>query len=115
MSYEEILVLGWNLNLVMFLLNLFLAFKTMSAKSKEDIVQENAALSNLKEEFDIYYPYRKYETLATYLIPFTAFFRMSYRIIEMISFFNKNRGTTMFDYMIYKYESDIKTAKDRLR
>lgn len=115
MSYEEIFIIGWNLNLVMFLLNLFLAFKTMSSKSKDDIVKENAILSNLKDEFDKYYPYRKYETIATYLIPFTAFFRMSYRVMEMVSFFNKNSGTTMFDYMIYKYQSDINTAKNKLK
>lgn len=114
MSYEEILILGWNLNVIMFLLNLFFAFRTMSTKTREQMEEENRVLSSLKEEFDKYYPNRKYETILTYLIPFTAFFRMSFRLIEMSSFFSRNKGTTMVDYMIYKYEKDIKIAKNRL-
>ena len=115
MSYEEIFILGWNLNLMMFLTNFFLAIRTMTSKSKEQLVEENQVLTKLKEEFDQYYPYRKYETIATYLIPFTAFFRMGYRFLEMISFFNKNRGSGMVDYMIYKYQNDIELAKNRLK
>lgn len=115
MSYEEILILGWNLNILMFVLNFLLALKTMTSKPREQLHVENKVLTNLKNEFDKYYPYRKYETLITYFIPFTAFFRMSYRLFEMYSFFNKNRGTTMFDYMIYKYQSDIELAKNRLK
>lgn len=115
MGYDEIFIIGWNLNLAMLFLNLFLAIRTMSSKSKEELVDENQVLSDLKEEFDRYYPYRKYETMATYAIPFTAFFRMSYRILEMLSFFNKNKGTTMFDFMTYKYQTDINTAKNRLK
>ena len=52
-------------------------------------------------------------TLLTYMIPFTAFFRMSYRLFEMYMFFTKNSGTSMYDYMSYKYESDIKLAKQK--
>ncbi len=115
MTYEEIFILGWNLNLIMFLLNFFLALRTMSLKEKEQLAEENRILSNLKQEFDKYYPYRKYEVTLTYFIPFTAFFRMSYRLIEMSSFFNKNSGTTMFDYMMYKYQSDIEIAKNRVK
>ena len=115
MSYEEIIVLGWNLNLVMFFLNLFFALRAMSLKTKEQLEEENRVLGTLKEEFDKYYPYRKYETMITYLIPFTAFFRMSYRLIEMNSFFSRNKGTTMVDYMIYKYQNDIQMAKNRLK
>ncbi len=115
MSYEEIFILGWNLNLMMFFINLFLALRTMNSKSKEQLLEENRVLSELKEEFDKYYPYRKYETILTYIIPFTAFFRMSYRFLEMISFFNKNGDSTMVDYMIYKYQSDIELAKNRLK
>lgn len=114
MSYEEIFILGWNLNLMMFFLNFFFALNAMTAKSKEQLQEENELLLRLKQEFDTYYPYRKYETIVTYLIPFTAFFRMSYRVFEMISFFKRNEGTTMVDYMIYKYESDIQIAKNRL-
>lgn len=115
MSYEEIFLFGWELNLFMFLMNLFIALRTMTTKSKDDLYRENQVLSELKEEFDKYYPYRKFETLFTYLFPFTAFFRMSYRLFEMKMFFDKNIDCTIFDYMIYKYESDIKLAKNRLK
>jgi hypothetical protein len=36
---------------------------------------------------------------------------MSFRIIEMFSFFSRNKGTSMFDFMVYKYQSDINKAK----
>lgn len=113
MSYEEIFILGWNLNLIMFLLNFALAFKTMTSKTKEQLFEENELLSELKLEFDKYYPYRRYETLVTYLIPFTAFFRMSYRFFEMFLFFNKNPECTIIDYMVYRYQADIQIAKDK--
>lgn len=115
MSYEEIFILGWNLNLMMFFTNFFLALRTMTSKDKEQLIQENRVLSELKEEFDRYYPYRKYETIITYLLPFTAFFRMGYRFLEMISFFKKNENCTMVDFMIYKYQSEIDLAKNKLR
>lgn len=115
MTYEEICILGWNLNLLMFFINLAMAIRTMSQKPKEQLLQENKILTELKMEFDLYYPYRKYETLVTYLIPFTAFFRISYRIIEILSFFSKNKGSTLVDYMIFKYKSDIELAKNRLK
>ncbi len=115
MSYEEIFIMGWNLNFMMFILNFFLALKVMSYKTKEQIEEENVLLSKLKQEFDTYYPYRKHEAIFTYLIPFTAFFRMSFRIIEMVSFLKRNVNTTMVDYMIYKYRSDIETAKNKYK
>lgn len=115
MTYDEIFILGWNLNLIMFLLNFFLAIRAISTKSKDQLAQENLYLADLKKEFDIYYPYRKYETIATYLIPFTAFFRMSYRLVEMLSFLNRNTDTTMVDFMIYKYQSDIELAKNKFK
>lgn len=115
MTYEEIFILGWNLNLLMFLLNIALAIRTMNKKTKEQMLKENEVLSELKMEFELYYPYRKYETLIAYFIPFTAFFRMGYRILEMQSFLSRNEGTTLVDYMIYKYKSDIELAKNRLK
>lgn len=54
-------------------MNFLLALKTMSTKTKEQLHDENRVLTSLKNEFDKYYPYRKYETIATYFIPFTAF------------------------------------------
>lgn len=115
MSYEEIFLIGWGLNLCMFILNFYIAFKTMASRSKEQLHEENRVLAQLKEEFDEYYPYRKYETIITYFIPFTAFFRTSYRLFEMKAFFDKNRDCTIFDYMVYKYQSDITLAKNRLK
>ncbi len=115
MSYEEIFILGWNLNILMFVINFIIALTTMTSKPKEQLFVENKILTSLKNEFDKYYPYRKYETLVIYFIPFAAFFKMCYRIIEMYFFFSRNRGTKMFDYMIYKYQSDIELAKNRLK
>ncbi len=114
MSFQEIFILGWNLNFLMFILNFFLAMRVISYKTKEEIEEENIQLSHLKKEFDEYYPYRKHEVIITYIIPFTAFFRMSFRIIEMAFFFSKNVDTTMVDFMIYKYKTDINNAKNKL-
>jgi hypothetical protein len=112
MTYSEIFILGWNANAFMFVLNLLLAVVVVKTNSSMDLEKQNEELEKLKEEFDTYYPNRKYETLITYLVPFTAFFRMSFRIIEMWSFFSRNKGTTMFDFMVYKYISDINKAKE---
>ena len=115
MTYEEIFITGWYANLFMFLVNFFIALRTMNSKSKEQLFEENRVLSKLKEEFDKYYPYRKYETLFTYIFPFAAFFRMGYRFLEIKYFFDKNEGTTLFDYMTYRYQNDINIAKSRLK
>lgn len=111
MSYSEIFILGWNANAFMFVLNLLLAITIIKSNDPDDLQKQNEILGELKEEFDAYYPNRKYETLVTYLVPFTAFFRMSFRFIEMYSFFSRNKGTKMFDFMVYKYTSDINKAK----
>ncbi|RXJ66431.1 hypothetical protein CRV08_13220 [Halarcobacter ebronensis] len=115
MSYEEIFGYGWSLNFLMFILNVYIGIKSMNTKTKEQLLYENKILSRLKNEFDKYYPYRKYETIISYLIPFTAFFRVSFRLFEMTMFFNKNRSAKLFDYMIFKYQSDIKLAKNRIK
>ena len=115
MSYEDIFIFGWSLNFLMFFINLFIGIKAMALKTQEQLLDENEILTQLKIEFDKYYPYRKYETIISYLIPFTAFFRVFYRLFEMKMFFNKNRETTLFDYMIFKYEKDINIAKNRLK
>ncbi len=111
MTYSEIFILGWNANAFMFAVNLLLAITIIKSNDPDDLQKQNEILGKLKEEFDAYYPNRKYETLITYLVPFTAFFRMSFRIIEMFSFFSRNKGTRMFDFMVYKYTSDINRAK----
>ncbi|RXJ60296.1 hypothetical protein [Candidatus Marinarcus aquaticus] len=113
MSYFDIFIFGWNLNAFMFVVNMLLAIRVIRSKDPEELEEENEQLQRLKEEFDSYYPNRRYETLATYLIPFTAFFRMSFRILEMLSFFSRNSGTTMYDFMVYKYVSEINRAKEQ--
>lgn len=95
----------------MFVVNLLLAVFILQSKNAEDVEKENEKLTQLKEEFDHFYPNRKYETIVTYLIPFTAFFRMGFRLIEMLSFFSRNKGVTMYDFMVYKYMADINKAK----
>lgn len=97
----------------MFVVNMLLAIRVIRSKDPEELQEENEQLQRLKEEFDSYYPNRRYETLITYLIPFTAFFRMSFRLIEMLSFFSRNSGTTMYDFMVYKYVSEINRAKEQ--
>jgi len=113
MSYEEIFILGWNLNALMFVLNLVLAFKVISSAKRSELEEESLVLKNLKEKLDSYYPYRTYTTLFSYLIPFTACFRITYKIFEMYVFIQKNQGSKMFDYMVYKYQEDIKRAENK--
>lgn len=111
MTYTDIIILGWNLNAMMFVVNLFLAFNVMRADDMEKLQKQGELLSKLKQEFDNYYPNRRYETLLSYMIPYTAFYRIVFKLIEMSMFFSKNKGTKMFDFMIYKYEKDIQKAK----
>jgi hypothetical protein len=113
MSYVDIFIMGWNLNILMFVINFFMAIRVVSSGKREDLQSESEVLGQLKAELDFYYPYRMQMTIMTYLIPFTAFFRMSYRFLEMFLFFSKNRKAKMFDYMVYKYESDINKAKNK--
>jgi hypothetical protein len=112
MSYADILILGWNLNAMMFVVNLFLAINVMKTTDMDEVEKENQKLSFLKQEFDSYYPNRKYETMVSYLIPFTAFYRISFKLLEMSLFFSRNKGTRMFDFIVYKYQTDIEKAKN---
>lgn len=112
MSYMEIFILGWNLNGFMFLVNLFIAFGTIRANSPIDLHKQNEILKELKVEFDALYPNRKYEVIISYVFPFMAFFRTSFRLIEMVFFFRANQNTKMFDFMVYKYQSDINKRKN---
>lgn len=114
MNYVDIFMLGWNLNALMFVINLLLAIRVVKTNDPSVLQEQTEKLGVLKQEFDQYYPNRKYETMATYAIPFTAFFRMSFRLIEMVSFFSRNSGTSMYDFMVYKYTSDITRAKQNI-
>ena len=113
MSYLDIFILGWNLNALMFLVNFILAIRVLIGQDREKLQEESMVLKELKEQMDRYYPYRTQTTIITYVVPFTAFLRMSFRLIEMALFFQKNKGSKMFDYMVYKYTNEIQKAKNR--
>ena len=114
MSYLDICITGWNLNALMFVVNLLIAIRTISTQDKSRLYEESLALKELKDELEKYYPNRIYSTIISYLVPFTSFFRMGYRIIEIYFFFQKNQEAKMFDYMVYKYSCDIQKAKNNL-
>lgn len=114
MSYTDIFILGWNLNALMFFFNFVISLRLFKSEVDADVIEEKMkVLKELQVEFELYYPNRKMEVLATYMIPFTAFFRTSYRVLEMILFFSKNRTTTLYDFMVYKYYTDIQKAKSK--
>ena len=111
MSYFEIFVMGWNLNGFIFIVNLLIAFSTVKGSDPVSLHKQSESLKELKEEFDEFYPNRKYEVIISYILPFTAFFRSSYRFFEMIMFFKANSDTQMYDFMVYKYTQDINRLK----
>jgi hypothetical protein len=111
MSYLDICILGWNLNAFMFVVNFLIAIKVISTQDRSKLQEESLVLKELKEELETYYPNRTLTTLLTYAVPFTAFFRMSYKLVEMYFFFQRNKEAKMFDYMVYKYNLDISKAK----
>ena len=73
MSYADILILGWNLNALMFVVNLFLAINVMKSADMEEFEKESERLSVLKQQFDAYYPNRRYETMVSYIIRLPLF------------------------------------------
>ena len=113
MSYEEIFILGWKLNVFMLVLNLFIVLRALKAKGPMDLHKENASLEELKNEFTHYYPYRKYGTLLSYFTPFMGFFKIAYNMVEMFMFLKKNEGSSLFEFMLYRYQRDISRAKQR--
>jgi len=112
MSYLDICIIGWNLNAFMFVVNLLIAVKVISTQDRAKLQEESLILKELKEELEKYSPNRNYSTIITYMVPFTAFFRMGFRLVEMFFFFQKNQEAKMFDYMVYKYSYDIQKAKN---
>ena len=112
MSYLDICIFGWNLNALMFVINFLIAIKTITTQDRETLQEESIVLKELKDELEVYYPYRTYSTMITYIVPFAGFFRMSLRLVEMFFFFQKNANTKMFDFMVYKYENEINKVKN---
>ncbi len=111
MDYGQIFMYGWGLNILMFLVNLFIALNVLKSTDVTTMTKEHQVLAELKVEIDKYYPNRGYETLISYFIPFVAFYRVLWRLIEMMMFFGKNTNAKMFDYMVYRYQKDISMAK----
>ncbi|MGB5867193.1 MAG: hypothetical protein WBG69_04885 [Arcobacteraceae bacterium] len=111
MDYGQIFMYGWGLNILMFLVNLIIALNVLKSTDITTMTKEHQVLAELKVEIDKYYPNRGYETLVSYFIPFVAFYRVVWRLIEMMMFFSKNTNTKMFDYMVYRYEKEISMAK----
>jgi len=111
MDYSQIFMYGWGLNIVMFLVNLSIALNVIKSTDVTTMTKEHEILGELKLEIDKYYPHRGYETLISYFIPFVAFYKVLWRIIEMIMFFSKNQNTRMFDFMVYRYQKEISVAK----
>jgi len=112
MTYSEIFILGWNLNALMFVINLILAFNVIKSADVVKVSKENEKLSELKQQVDLYYPNRAIETFLSYVIPFAAFYRVGYRLLELRAFLSKNKEATLFDFMIYKYQRDIEKAQN---
>ena len=112
MSYLDICIMGWNLNALMFVINFLIAIRVISTQDRSKLQEESLVLKELKDELEKYYPNRTLTTMITYVVPFTAFFRMNYKLVEMYFFFQKNSEAKMFDYMVYKYTYDIQKAKN---
>jgi hypothetical protein len=113
MEYIDIFILGWNLNALMFVVNLFLAASIIRPSRIDIFEQQREILDSLQKEFEQYYPNRRFETFISYLIPFTAFYRVLFRVFEIFLFFRKNQNTRLYDYVVYKYRRDIDKAKNR--
>ena len=113
MNYTDIIILGWNLNALMFVVNLVLAINIIRTNEAERFQEESEKLRELSSQMEEYYPNKQYETLLSYAIPFTAFYRILFKLIEMVMFFNKNKGTKMYDFIVFKYQNDINKAKNR--
>ena len=111
MTYSEIFIIGWNLNALMFVINLLLAFNVMKRADVVKVAKAQEKLNKLKEQIDTYYPNRALETLISYILPFVAFYRVGFRLLEMRDFLKRNKGATLFDFMIFKYQQDIDRAK----
>ena len=112
MEYSDILILGWNLNAMMFVVNLLIAINIIKTKEIEQFQKEAEMLKGLTQQIEKYYPNKQYETLISYMIPFTAFYRILFKLIEMQMFFTKNKGTKIYDFIVYKYKTDINKAKN---
>lgn len=111
MSYFEIFILGWFLNAFMLLVNSILYVKFMNLQKLDLLDEEIEIIYELQSEVNKYYPNKKGETLFSYLLPFTAFFKTLFLIIEMLNFFIKDENKSMYDFLIHKYFKEIERAR----
>ncbi|AXX92811.1 hypothetical protein CPU12_03550 [Malaciobacter molluscorum LMG 25693] len=111
MSYEDIFILGWLANIFMFFINILVIVMVIKTNDSQKLREQSLALESLKKEFDKYYPYHRHLTLVAYLLPFTGFFRVGFRIFEMFMFLSKNKGSNVYHFIEYKYTNDIQRAK----
>ncbi len=113
MSYTDIVIIGWNLNALMFVVNLLIAINIIRTNEMDQFEKQSETLRDLSTQMEEYYPNKQYETLLSYAIPFTAFYRILFKLFEMMMFFSKNKGTKIYDFIVYKYTYDIEKAKNR--
>ena len=106
MSYMDICILGWNLNAAMFFVNLILAVNILKSEDLEHFDKQKEILNNLQQEFEQYYPNRRFETVISFIVPFTAFYRILFKLIELYMFLHKNKGAKFYDFVVYKYQTD---------
>lgn len=114
MSYEEIFIVGWFANAIMLIINVLVVLFVVKTNDSEVLKKQSQDLQKLKNEYDKYYPYHKQMSILAYFLPFTGFFRISYRLFEMYLFLSKNKETNIYHFVAYKYTCDIQKAKDSL-
>jgi len=112
MDYGQIFLYGWTANIFMFLVNLLIAMNVLKSTDITTISKEHQVLSELKVEIDKYYPNRGYETLVSYFLPFVAFYKVLWRVVEMVLFLQKNNNARLYDFMVYRYQKEISIAKN---
>lgn len=95
----------------MILINVVVVLFVVKTKDPDTLKKQSIVLQKLKAEYDRYYPYHKQTTMLAYAIPFTGFFKIMYRLIEMYLFLSKNKETNIYHFIAYKYTCDIQKAK----
>ncbi len=51
-------------------------------------------------------------TLLAYMLPFTGFFKVGFKLFEMFLFLSKNKEANVYNFIEYKYTKEIQKAKD---
>ncbi|PHO11201.1 hypothetical protein CPG37_01795 [Malaciobacter canalis] len=112
MSYEEIFILGWLANIFMIFANILVVLMVVKTNDAEKLKEQSIQLNELKKEYDKYYPYHKQMTLLAYMLPFTGFFKVGFKLFEMFLFLSKNKEANVYNFIEYKYTKEIQKAKN---